>query len=103
MSIRRLAPAMLSAVLLASSAPAQSPDLPKRIDAIFARFTNTTPGCGVGLAKDGKPLYVQGYGLANLEYGVPNSDSTVFESGSVATQFTASALVLLAQDGKLSL
>src|SRR5437762_12991522 len=78
-------------------------DLSARIDQIFSRFTPATPGCVVGLAKDGKPLYVHGYGSANLEYGVPNTDSTVFESGSVAKQFTASALVLLAQDGKLSI
>jgi CubicO group peptidase (beta-lactamase class C family) len=82
----------------------QSPtDLAARVDRIFARFDNTTPGCGVGLGKDGRTLYTHGYGLANLEYRVPNTDSTVFESGSVAKQFTASAVVLLAQDGKLSL
>jgi CubicO group peptidase (beta-lactamase class C family) len=73
------------------------------IDRIFARFDRTTPGCTVGLARDGQTLYTHGYGMANLEYGVPLTDSTVLESGSVAKQFTASALVLLAQDGKLSL
>ena len=78
-------------------------DLPARIDAVFARFTANTPGCAVGLAKDGKTLHTRGYGMANLEYGVPLTDQTVLESGSVAKQFTASALVLLAQDGKLSL
>jgi CubicO group peptidase (beta-lactamase class C family) len=78
-------------------------DLPSRVDHIFVRFDSTTPGCGVGLAKDGRTLYTHGYGMANLEYRVPNTDSTVFESGSVAKQFTASAIVLLAQDGKLSL
>lgn len=78
-------------------------DLPARIDAVFARFTRATPGCGVGLSKDGRALYTHGYGSANLEYGVPNTDSTVFESGSVAKQFTASAMVLLAQDGTVSL
>jgi CubicO group peptidase (beta-lactamase class C family) len=87
-------------VALAQSAPA---DLAPRIDSIFARFTPNTPGCGVGVGKDGRMLYKHGYGAANLEYAVPNTDSTVFESGSVAKQFTASALVLLAQDGKLSL
>src|SRR5829696_7408275 len=91
-------------VLLAapSVALAQS-DLTPKIDAIFARFDRNTPGCGVGLARNGAPLVIKGYGAANLEYGVPNTDSTVFESGSVAKQFTAAALVLLAQDGKLSL
>lgn len=73
------------------------------IDRIFSRFDRTTPGCAVGLARDGQTLYTHGYGMANLEYGVPLTDSTILESGSVAKQFTASALVLLAQDGKLSL
>ena len=86
-----------------SAAQAPQSDLPARVDAIFARFDRTSPGCGVGLGKDGRTLYTHGYGLANLEYGVPNTDSTVFESGSVAKQFTASALVLLEHDGKLSL
>jgi CubicO group peptidase (beta-lactamase class C family) len=48
-------------------------------------------------------VYERGYGSANLEYGVPITPATIFESGSVAKQFTASAIVLLAQDGKLGL
>ena len=95
-----------AATLLAPRAHAQQQavgDFASRVDRIFARFDRATPGCGVGLAKDGRTLYTHGYGSANLEYGVPNTDSTVFESGSVAKQFTAAAIVLLAQDGKLSL
>lgn len=78
-------------------------DLAARIDHVFDRFTRTTPGCGVGLAKDGRPLYVHAYGSSNLEYDVPNTENTVFESGSVAKQFTASAMLMLVADGKLSL
>ena len=65
--------------------------------------TADTRAAASGSRKDGRTLYTHGYGAANLEYGVPNTDSTVFESGSVAKQFTAAAIVLLAQDGKLSL
>jgi CubicO group peptidase (beta-lactamase class C family) len=90
-------------VAAGARAQSSSTDLAMRVDQIFARFDDATPGCGVGVAKDGRTLYTRGYGLANLEYHVPNTDSTVFESGSVAKQFTASALVLLAQDGKISL
>jgi CubicO group peptidase (beta-lactamase class C family) len=97
--------ALLCVAALSTSAPAQQvpADLDPKIDALFARFDRNTPGCGVGLSKDGKVLHVKGYGAANLEFGVPNTDSTVFESGSVAKQFTAAALVLLEQDGKLKL
>jgi CubicO group peptidase (beta-lactamase class C family) len=93
----------LVALIAPTAALAQTSDLTPRIDAIFARFDRNTPGCGVALAKNGTPLLTKGYGAANLEYGIPNTDSTVFESGSVAKQFTAAALVLLEQDGKLSL
>jgi CubicO group peptidase (beta-lactamase class C family) len=102
--------ACVVALLAASAAPvalrAQQgvpADLPARIDRVFAQFTHATPGCGVGLARDGRTLYIHGYGMANLEYGVPNTDSTVFESGSVAKQFTASAIMMLVADGKLRL
>lgn len=105
--VRRSALSMVwlvaNAVAVAGAQEALPSDLPGRVDRIFDRFDRTTPGCAVGLAKDGRVLYTHGYGLANLEYRVPNTDSTVFESGSVAKQFTASAIVLLAQDGKLSL
>ena len=101
-SSRNLAVAVCFA--LPASLLAQQPvDLGPKVDAIFARFDRNTPGCGVGLSKDGKPLVVKAYGASNLEYGTVNTDSTVFESGSVAKQFTSAALVLLAQDGKLSI
>lgn len=91
--------ALLSPLALA----AQERDLPSRIDQIFARYDRNTPGCVMGVAKDGRTLYTQGYGSANLEYGVPLTASSVMESGSVAKQFTAAAVVLLQQDGKLAL
>ena len=75
----------------------------QRVDQIFAGFRGESPGCAVGVSQQGKPVLTRAYGMANLEYGVPNTPETVFESGSVAKQFTAAALVLLAQDGKLSL
>ncbi len=105
MSYRILVVALGSSIVCSAPvtpAVAQS-EIGPRVDKIFARFTPSTPGCAVALAKDGQTLYSHGYGSANLEYGVPLADTTVLESGSVAKQFTASALVLLAQDGKLSL
>src|ERR1051325_8360871 len=72
----------------------------EKVDRVFAAFTNETPGCVVGIGQDGKPVYTKGYGLANLEYGVAITDQTIFESGSVAKQFTAGAIVLLAPPGK---
>jgi CubicO group peptidase (beta-lactamase class C family) len=75
-----------------------------RIDRAFAALGGRdAPGCAIGLSERGQPLLTRAYGMANLEYGVPNTPETIFESGSVAKQFTATAMVLLAQDGKLSL
>ena len=103
MALRSRAGSVVATLLFPISAIAQSSDLSARIDRIFAGFGPSSPGCAVGLAKDGKPLYTHGYGSANLEYGVPLTDSTVLESGSVAKQFTASAIMALVADGKIAL
>jgi CubicO group peptidase (beta-lactamase class C family) len=75
----------------------------KSVDAIFSKWSTTTPGCAVGVAVGGKPVLMKAYGMADLEHDVPNTPETVFESGSVAKQFTAMAILLLAEDGRLSL
>src|SRR5262245_25872546 len=74
-----------------------------RVDAVFAAWTADTPGCAVGVSKDGKEVLARAYGSADLEHGIPNGAETVFEAGSVAKQFTAAAILLLAQAGKLKL
>jgi CubicO group peptidase (beta-lactamase class C family) len=74
-----------------------------QIDRIFERWDRgATPGCSVGVSDRGRVIYTHGYGLANLEYGVRIKPETIFESGSVAKQFTSAAIALLAIDGKLS-
>ena len=76
---------------------------PSTVDAVFARWTSSTPGCAVGVATDGQPVLAKGYGMADLEHDVRISPETIFEAGSVSKQFTAAAVLLLARDGKLSL
>lgn len=61
------------------------------------------PGCAVGIALRGRPVYERAFGMADLEYAIPNTAQTIFESGSVAKQFTAASIVLLALEGKLRL
>ena len=90
----------------AATAPAQavSANAAAAIDAIFERWDRTTtPGCAVGVGQGGQAVLSKAYGMANLEYGIRNWPTTVFESGSVAKQFTAAAITLLALDGKLSI
>lgn len=74
------------------------------LDSIFAPFAHDDgPGCAVGVARrDGSAVF-RGYGMADLEHGVPITPETVFEAGSVSKQFTAAATILLALEGRLSL
>ena len=74
------------------------------IDSIFAEWNKTdVPGCALGIIKEGKLIYAKGYGMANMEYNIPNSASSVFRIGSTSKQFTAACIVLLAEKGKLNL
>jgi D-alanyl-D-alanine carboxypeptidase len=61
------------------------------------------PGISVLVIKDGKIIKSQGYGLANVELNVPAKPDTVYKIGSVSKQFIAAGILLLVQDGKISL
>lgn len=65
--------------------------------------TMPAPGCAVAVSLNGQTVFENAFGLAEIEHNVPNTSQTIFESGSVAKQFVAASLVLLQQDGKLSL
>jgi CubicO group peptidase (beta-lactamase class C family) len=74
------------------------------VDALFAAWSKaSTPGCALGAMQDGKIVYSRGYGLADVEHSVPITPTTVFHVASVSKQFTAFAIYLLAQDGRLSI
>jgi CubicO group peptidase (beta-lactamase class C family) len=95
---------------LSTATWAQVPDKQKVIagaERAFEKYTKAhvgpAPGCAAAVSLNGETVFEKAYGLAELEHNVPNTPQTVFESGSVAKQFTAAALVLLQQDGKLSL
>jgi CubicO group peptidase (beta-lactamase class C family) len=61
------------------------------------------PGLALGVIKDGVPVKVKGYGLANVEHSVPVNPQTIFQSGSVGKQFTAMLTMLLAEQGRIGL
>jgi len=61
------------------------------------------PGVAIGIVRKGEAIAVKGYGYANVELGVPVSGATIFQSGSVGKQFTATAVMLLVEDGKIGL
>ena len=82
---------------------AQAPAAAPAVDKVFARWTDTTPGCAVGVSENGRQTLARAYGMADLEHDVKNQPDTIFEAGSVSKQFTAAAVLLLARDGKLAL
>ena len=76
----------------------------RAVDEVFAAWTGSDrPGCAVAVSRDGTVLYARGYGMANLEASLPNGPDTVFDVGSVSKQFTAMAVLLLVDEGKLGL
>jgi CubicO group peptidase (beta-lactamase class C family) len=99
--------AILSAIFLASSlAKAQTlpPDVARQVDKVFEKWDKPeSPGCALGVYKDGQIVYKRGYGMADLNDDVPITPATVFHVASMSKQFTAASIVLLAQQGKLSL
>src|ERR1700740_383446 len=79
-------------------------DSKEKVDKIFAEYDKAdSPGCALGVIRDGKFVYRKGYGMGSLELGVPLSPESVFYMGSVSKQFTAASVVLAAEQGFLLL
>ncbi len=90
---------------LVSRAAAQVAHTPlaARVDAVFAQWDRPdAPGCAVAVVEDGEIVYKNGYGMANLEHGVPITPHTVFYTGSLSKQFVAMSIALLAARGVLA-
>jgi len=89
---------------LASCQPSQNDKIRKRIDEIISfRVKNKDFSGSVLIARGDDILFNKSYGLANMEWGVPNTPATKFRLGSVTKQFTAAAILLLEEEGKLKL
>src|SRR5712691_3727395 len=73
------------------------------VDEVFSDLAKAgSPGCALGVYREGKMVYAKGYGLANLEQNVPITPQSVFDIGSTSKQFTAASILLLEKQGKLS-
>lgn len=79
--------------------------LDREVSAIFAERSvdNTTPGCAVGVIEKGEWALHKSFGLANLEHDIPITGRSVFRMGSLSKQFTAAAIALLAEEGRIDL
>ncbi|HEX9107701.1 MAG TPA: serine hydrolase domain-containing protein, partial [Longimicrobiales bacterium] len=99
----------LTLALIPTAGRAQEPAAPSaaqvaRIDSIFGKWSRKdSPGCAVSVARDDQILFEKGYGMSNLEYDVPITPASIFHVASMSKEFTALSIVLLAQQGKLSL
>ncbi|NIM16738.1 MAG: serine hydrolase, partial [Candidatus Aminicenantes bacterium] len=79
-------------------------NLAKKIDAFLVKtYPANEPGAAVLAVKDGKVILRKGYGMANLELGIPMKPEMVFRVGSITKQFTATGIMMLAEAGKLSI
>ena len=102
---RNSALTLIAVVALALASDARAQDAHSaRVDSIMAALNAAgAPGAQVAVLKDGAVVLERGYGFAQLEYDVPVTPATVFHVASVSKQFTAFAIVLLAQRGRLTL
>ncbi len=74
------------------------------LDALFADWDrDDAPGCAVAAKREGEALFSRAWGMADLEHDIANTPETLFEAGSVSKQFVAATVLLLDQEGKLSL
>jgi D-alanyl-D-alanine carboxypeptidase len=105
MSQHRNAIALAAATMLAfAPLPGIAATPGSTIDAELARqFPPNLPGAAVLVVKDGVTLLNKGYGLANVELNAPIQPEHLFYAASVGKQFTAAAILKLAEEGKLTL
>src|SRR4051812_45961086 len=77
---------------------------PQTVDQLFSAYERErSPGCSLGVIREGQFVYRKAYGFGSLELQVPLSTQSVFYTGSVSKQFTAAAVVLAAEQGFVSL
>ncbi len=108
MSSKSLLSLIFTAVILSNVSFGQKTNLTKVVekeaDAVFADYNKlNSPGYAVGVFKNQKVLLAKGYGMANLDYNIPNTADTVFNIASLSKQFTAACIALLVLRNSISL
>ena len=101
MSARLHLAALLGLLGTAAPAHAQQDSVDRWVEGFLRE--RQVPGLALAILEKGRIVQARGYGLANVEHGVPVKAETVFQSASVGKQFTAAVILLLAQDGRLAL
>ena len=94
----------MAALPLVVAAQVEKPSVAAQMEELFAAVNRSDgPGAAVAAIQDGQTVYENAFGMADLERRVALTPSSVFEIGSVSKQFTAMAILLLEEDGKVSL
>ncbi len=94
----------LAAALLACAGCAPGVHDPSaQIDALMRSYQGAVPGASVLVVRDGVPIFRRSFGFANLEARVPATPATNYRLASMTKQFTAASILLLAEDGRLTL
>lgn len=102
--MKRIHATLALILLLSTTCLAQDSFASKIDDYIRAEMqAQQIPGVALAVVKDGNIVLARGYGLANVEHQVPVKPETIFQSGSTGKQFTATAVMMLVEEGKLSL
>ena len=95
---------LIAFILFTGFARAQTlQDTLAKIDQLFSVYQPQNPGCQLAISRNGVVIYSKAWGMADLEHLVPLTTGSIIEAGSVSKQFTAAAILLLTQQGKLSL
>lgn len=74
-----------------------------KVDSIFIKYDSLSPGCAIGIVYKGDLIYSKGYGMADIENSIRNNPDKLFDIASTSKQFNAISLLLLQEQGKLSL
>jgi CubicO group peptidase (beta-lactamase class C family) len=78
-------------------------DTINKIENLFSRYKAENPGCQLAISRNGRTIFSKAWGMSDLEHNVPLSTESIIEAGSVSKQITAAAILLLEQQGKLSI
>ncbi len=88
--------------LMMSNIFSQQISFEDEMDSLFSKYEKPNPGAAVEIVSNGKIIFSKGYGFANIEENIPINSETNFRLASVTKQFTATAILILIQKGKLN-
>ena len=94
---------LMSMIFLSPGCATHANSPSSEVDALMSRYDGAVPGASLLVIQDGNLVVQRGYGLSDIEHGIEAGPTTNYRLASVTKQFTASAILLLAEDGKLTL